>query len=181
MITPTEGTGSDNASTREKLRELNTIVKPAKASRLRLQHTLREEEKEYRVTYTAFKFDIPQWVKARLMESAEVHIVNEWMTNARFLEDPTYGEFTRARFLKKWEKVISCKEQWMNRDKTLCVSVTLEFQHTYVTRIRAAADFLNISREVLFVGILAHEALTRFPDKGPMWDDMTMLATSQEV
>jgi hypothetical protein len=181
MITPTEGTGSDTTSTREKLNQLNTIVKPARASKLRLHHTLCEEKKEYLMEYIAFKFEIPQWVYARLLESSKSQIVDDWMTNARFLEDPAYGEFTRARFLAKWEKVMSCKEQWMNRDKSLTVKISIEIPEGLVSRIRAVTEFLNVSREVLFVGILAHEALTRFSDKGPIWDDMTMLVAGQNA
>jgi hypothetical protein len=75
------------------------------------------------------------------------------------LHDPYLGKLTQQKFLEKWEAILQSKEFWLNRDRTASVNHELLIRDIIFENITAAADFLQVSREVLLVGILADKAL----------------------
>ena len=170
---------TDSNSTSDRLRKLNTVEKPAKTGKLRLLHTLGNVPKDFTERRREVSFHIQQWVWVRLMNARLPDVLNNWFMNARYLQDPDHGEFTQERFLAKWEKIVGVKDRWIDRDEKPTRQVKFYFPETDVERIWTVAEFLGVDAEVVLVGILAHEALTRYADTAPAWSDITMIRAGQ--
>ena len=126
-------------------------------------------------------FDVPAWVEARGYYLWEANSVAEWVRNARWIHDPHHGEFTRERFIRKWERIMEIKEAWMNRDRVPSVRKEFKFRKRIAEEIQVIAEFLDVSQEMLLVGILASEALKRTAEDGPTWTDLQTIEAAVEA
>ncbi len=173
--------GAAAKSEAERLAELNRIDRPARKARLKLEHTLKVSDVTLSFASKKFVFDAPAWVEARGDYLWHASLIREWVRNARWIHDPNHGEFTRARFIRKWERVMEIKEAWMNRDRVPSVRTEFNFREHIADEIQVAAEFLQVSREMLLVGILASEALKRTAEDGPVWSDLQTIEATVEA
>lgn len=170
---------TEKKSASARLRELNSVEKPAKSGTIRLRETLVDKPTTMCHPARNLAFEIPAWVAARFGDLHGPNIVWGWLKNAQWLNDPDHGEFTQARFIDAWEKVMASKDRWMNRDKVITLEYSITFKSWEADALWMAAEFLGVSREVLLVGIMASEALARAPEAAPAWDDITMIRAAQ--
>lgn len=179
MNTTIESTAPKSAAAR--LRELNSVEKPAKSGLIKLRQTLVEKKTIMTHNASQITFEIPAWVAARFGTLHGPNIVWGWFQNAQWLNDPDHGEFTQARFIDAWAKVMESKDRWMNRDKVITLEYSITFKDWEADALWITAEFLGVSREVLLVGIMASEALARAPEAAPKWDDMAMIRAAQSA
>lgn len=170
-------------TTAQRLDTLSRIEKPerpAKTARINLCHTLEEKHVTAEYACTQFSFRVPAWLVPRLDNMHQCLLIRDFVQNAPFLSDPEHGEFTRARFLARYEEIMRHRDLWAHRDKepTLECKVTL-FTNATAKHLSLAAEFLRTSREQLMLAILTHAAMTRNPDTAPVWSDMAHLQACQ--
>ena len=169
----------ENPSVARRLRELNSIEKPARSGKIRLRNTLRLELTTLVNPATRLTFDIPSWVACRSNNLHRPNLVWDWLRNGRWLNDPDHGQFTQERFLAAWAKVMASKDAWKDRDNMITEKISISFRQWEMDSLSAVSEFLGVSGEVILVGVLASESLALGANAGPVWDDMTVLAACQ--
>jgi hypothetical protein len=157
-------------STTQRLQEINLIEKPARTARIKLRPTLVANDRErYVLAETVVSFRVPKWITARAKTLWQYQIIKQWVENANWLTDPIHGLATQKRFVEKWSRVMDAKDFWADRDLRPTGEVEFAFQEDVWSEITAAAEFLNVSIEVLLVGIMVSESIARTVDEEPRW------------
>jgi hypothetical protein len=159
------------AGSNEPARESNRIeLKPASKTRIKLRPTLVAKDRErYILAETFITFSVPRWITARARTLSQYQIIKQWVENAGWLNDPIHGIATQKRFVEKWARVMEAKDFWLDRDSNPTDEVEFAFPEDVWSEITFAADFLNVTNEVLLVGLMVSESIARTVDEEPRW------------
>ena len=174
----------DETATAKRLEEISRIERPerpARDTKIRLRHTLKEKDGTEIAPAVSLTFEIPTWLKGRIYPFRCYYLIEDFTRNALFLTDPEHGPFTRARFLAMYEEIMRFRLLWAGRDKEPTESFKVDIYQNTKCRLYVAADFLRTTPEALLLAIMTHAVMTRDP-KGamaPCWSDMAYLQACQ--